>query len=122
MLPSLGERSVRQCTVADLCIPKVEVTGVDDAATARSKGSVDLLELLAVTALDAVTPPPEDVVVPIGSRRVLFTRDEVGEWLERAKDSVIPVNQRRERLRSIARQELLRRTGRDEDWAEAGPV
>jgi DNA helicase IV len=32
------------------------------------------------------------------------------------------VNQRRERLRSIARQELLRRTGRDEDWPQAGPL
>ena len=27
VLPSLGERSVRQCTVADLCLPKVEITG-----------------------------------------------------------------------------------------------
>ena len=32
---------------------------------------------------------------------------------------MIPVNQRRERLRAIARQELLRRTGRDEDWSRA---
>ena len=122
VLPSLGERSVRQCTVADLCLPKVEVTATDDHDTARSKGSVAVLELLATSALDAVTPPADDVVVPIGSRRVVFDRDEVGEWLERAKASVIPVNQRRERLRSIARQELLRRTGRDEDWPQAGPL
>ena len=53
---------------------------------------------------------------------VVFARDEVAEWLERSKRSVIPVNQRRERLRSIARQELLRRTGRDEDWPQAGPL
>jgi DNA helicase IV len=122
VLPSLGERSVRQCTVADLCLPKVELTGTDDPDSARSKGSVTMLELLVTTALDAVTPPADDVVVPIGSRRVVFTRDEVTEWLERAKNSVIPVNQRRERLRSIGRQELLRRTGRDDDWAQAGPL
>jgi DNA helicase IV len=122
VLPSLGERSVRQCTVADLCLPKVEIAGTDDPDTARSKGSVTMLELLESTALDAVTPPADDVVVPIGSRRVVFARDEVAEWLERSKGSVIPVNQRRERLRSIARQELLRRTGRDEDWPLAGPL
>jgi DNA helicase IV len=122
VLPSLGERSVRQCTVADLCLPKVEVTAMDDSDTARSKGSPTMLELLATTALDAVRPPVDDVVVPIGSRRVVFTSDEVAEWLNRSKGSVIPVNQRRERLRSIARQELLRRTGRDEDWAQAAPL
>ena len=38
VLPSLGERSVRQCTALDLCIPKVELTGVDDPETARWKG------------------------------------------------------------------------------------
>ena len=30
VLPSLGERSVRQCTAIDLCIPKTEITAVDD--------------------------------------------------------------------------------------------
>ena len=43
VLPSLGERSVRQCTALDLCIPKVEIGGVDDPATARWKGSADRL-------------------------------------------------------------------------------
>jgi len=122
VLPSLGERSVRQCTVADLCIPKVEVTGVDDVATARSKGSAAMLDVLATTTLDAISPPADDVVVPIGSRRVVFARDEVAEWLTRATDSVIPVNQRRERLRAIAGQELMRRTGSDEAWSKAGPL
>jgi DNA helicase IV len=37
VLPSLGERSVRQVTIDDLCIPRVEVTGVDDVETARWK-------------------------------------------------------------------------------------
>ena len=120
VLPSLGERSVRQCTALDLCVPKVEITGLDDVETARRKGSAAMLAELAVATLAAVTPPAEDVVLPLGARRVTFTRDEVAEWLERAKGSVIPVNQRRERLRAIARQELLRRTGQDEDWSRAG--
>src|SRR5687768_17253781 len=62
VLPSLGERSVRQCTVADLCLPKVEIAGTDDHDSARSKGSVTMLELLATTTLDAVKPPVDDVV------------------------------------------------------------
>jgi len=35
VLPSLGERSVRQCTVLDLCVPKVPVTAEDDPEVAR---------------------------------------------------------------------------------------
>jgi DNA helicase IV len=122
VLPSLGERSVRQCTALDLCVPKVEVTALDDPAVGRRKGSAAMLEELATAALAVVTPPPDDIAIPLGARRIVFTRDEVAGWLERAKNSVIPVNQRRERLRTIARQELLRRTGEDEDWSKAGDL
>jgi DNA helicase IV len=122
VLPSLGERSVRQCTVADLCVPKVEITGVDDPDTAARKGSATLLDELASASLQAVSPPTEDVVVPLGVRRLVFTATEIAEWLERAADAVIPVNQRRQRLRAIAGQELLRRTRRDDAWSDAGPL
>jgi DNA helicase IV len=122
VLPSLGERSVRQCTVADLCVPKVEITGVDDPATTARKGSAGLLDELAAAALEAVTPPHDEVVVPIGARRLVFAAAEISEWLERAADAVIPVNQRRQRLRAIAGQELLRRTGRDDAWSDAAPL
>ena len=44
VLPSLGERAVRQCTALDLCLPKVEIGGVDDPSTARWKGSADRLD------------------------------------------------------------------------------
>jgi len=119
VLPSLGERSVRQCTVADLCVPKVDITGVDDAPAAAAKGGVAMLERLEARALAAVAPPPADVEVPIGSRVLRFGRDEIAEWLERAADSVIPVNERRTRLRAIAQQEVRRRTGGDEAWPRA---
>jgi len=122
VLPSLGERSVRQCTALDLCVPKVDVTAIDELAAARVKGDATMLDDVAAAALRVITPPPEDVVVPLGARRIVFTRDEVAEWLQRAIGSVIPVNQRRERLRAIARQALLRRTGRDEDWSSAEPL
>ena len=34
----------------------------------------------------------------------------------------MPINQRRERLRVLARQELLRRTDSDEAWSQAAPL
>ncbi|MET0459688.1 MAG: ATP-binding domain-containing protein [Ilumatobacteraceae bacterium] len=122
VLPSLGERSVRQCTVLDLCLPKVDITALDDPEAARAKGSVAMLDDLQLAAMLAVTPPTEDVVVPIGARRITFTRDEIAEWLDRAAGGVIPFNQRRQRLRSIAQQEIRRRTDRDDAWPQAGPL
>ena len=74
VLPSLGERSVRQCTALDLCIPKVELTGVDDPETARWKGSAERLVDLERLALDAIQPPADDVRVPIGARTHAFER------------------------------------------------
>ena len=68
VLPSLGERSVRQCTAIDLCIPKTEITAVDDVEAARWKGSADRLVELEQRALDAIQPPTDDVRVPIGAR------------------------------------------------------
>ncbi len=122
VLPSLGERSVRQCTVLDLCTPKVDITGVDDPATARAKGSSAMLGQLALAADRAIQPPADDVVVPVGVRRIVFGRDEVTEWLARATGGVVPFNQRRLRLRTIAQQELRRRTDRDDLWSQAGPL
>jgi DNA helicase IV len=122
VLPSLGERSVRQCTVADLCVPKVEIDGADDAEVAARKGSLAMLDELAAAALAAIRPPDDDVVVPLGWRRLVFGADEIAEWLRRAADAVIPVNQRRQRLRAIAGQALLRRTGRDDAWTDAAPL
>jgi DNA helicase IV len=119
VLPSLGERSVRQCTVLDLCLPKVDVTAEDEPDAARAKGDVAMLDTLERAALAAITPPEADVVVPAGVRRVVFSRAEIGAWLERAAHAVIPVNERRLRLRSIAQQELMRRAGRDDLWPQA---
>lgn len=77
VLPSLGERSVRQCTVLDLCVPKIDIAGVDEPAVARDKGAPAMLDRLAETALAVVAPPGDDVVVPIGARRVVFIVAEV---------------------------------------------
>ena len=122
VLPSLGERTVRQGTVDDLCIPRVEVTGHDDAATARWKGSAERLVDLEAAALAAITPPEDDIVVPIGVRNHVIGAEEFAGWIETALSGKLPVNQRRERLTAIARRELLRRSGRDDAWKSAGPL
>jgi DNA helicase IV len=121
VLPSLGERSVRQTTVLDLCVPKVEITGLDEPAAARAKGDAAMLDELQLAAMLGIKPPTSDVVVPLGVRRLVFTADEIGAWLDRAVDGIVPFNQRRLRLRSIAQQELRRRTG-DDVWSEAAPL
>jgi DNA helicase IV len=121
VLPSLGERSVRQTTALDLCVPKVEITGVDDPAAARAKGEAAMLDELELAARLGIKPPTADVVVPLGVRRLVFTTAELAGWLDRAADGVVPFNQRRLRLRSIAQQELRRRTGADV-WPQAGPL
>ncbi len=75
VLPSLGERSVRQCTALDLCIPKIDdhrvsTTPRRPGGRARPSASVELERL----ALDAIQPPADDVRVPIGARTHTFER------------------------------------------------
>jgi DNA helicase IV len=126
VLPSLGERSVRQCTALDLCVPKVAVTGRDDADAARWKGAAERLAELEQAGLDAIATPsdvlPDGVVVPLGARRFVFTAAELDQWVAAAKSGSLPINQRRERLRVLAQTELRRRCGGDDRWADAGPL
>lgn len=122
VLPSLGERSVRQTTVDEVCIPRVEVTGIDDVEAARWKGSAERLIELESAALAAIAPPPDDIRVPLGARTHVIARELFGEWLDTAKGGTIPINERRERVRALARREMLRRTGSDDSWAQASEL
>ncbi len=122
VLPSLGERSVRQCMAVDLCIPKVDVQGSDEPDVARWKGAADRLVDLERLALATIQPPANDVRVPIGARTHVFEGELIARWITTAKDGVVPINQRRERLRALARQELRRRCGGDDRWSEATPL
>ena len=122
VLPSLGERTVRQATVHELCVPRVEVSGVDDEGLARWKGSAERLDDLGELVLAAIRPPSDDVVVPIGVRNHVIRAAEFAEWVDTATSGVTPVNERRARLVAIARRELTRRTGDDDCWRHAGPL
>jgi DNA helicase IV len=119
VLPSLGERSVRQGTVLDLCVPKVEITGVDDVATARLKGSPEMLAELEAAAIAHVTFPTDDLRVPLGARTITITADELAEWLTAALTSNQPVNKRRDSLKGIVTNAMLRRYDREDVWTKA---
>jgi DNA helicase IV len=122
VLPSLGERSVRQSTVDELCIPRVELSGEDDVELARWKGDAARLDDLTASALAAIRPPEDDIRIPVGARTHVIDRDQFAGWLEIAKSGTSPLNQRRERMRSLAQRELLRRTGSEDVWRQASAL
>ena len=122
VLPSLGERTVRQATAQELCIPRIEATEDDDAETARWKGSADRLVDLEAAALSAICGPDDDIVVPIGVRNHVIGAVEFAQWIETAKSGNAPINERRARLVAIAQREILRRSGKDDAWRNSGPL
>ena len=122
VLPSLGERTVRQATVDELCIPRIEVAGVDDVELARWKGHADRIGDLEAAAVAAIRAPDDDIRVPIGARIHVISRELFAEWLATALSGTSPLNKRRERVRSLAQRELLQRTGTDDTWSKAAPL
>ena len=73
VLPSLGERSVRQCTVLDLCVPEGRHHRRRRPGGGPRQGRRgDARRAGSSPRCSAITPPAEDVVVPIGARRVVF--------------------------------------------------
>ncbi len=122
VLPSLGERTVRQATVGELCIPRVAVGGEDDVELARWKGHADRIADLEAAAVAAICVPDDDIRVPIGARIHVITRQLFAEWLTTALSGTSPLNQRRERMRALAQRELLQRTGTDDTWSKAASL
>jgi hypothetical protein len=98
------------------------MTGVDDVRSARWKGDAARLDDLSDLALAAIRPPVDDIRVPVGARTHVISRDQFAEWLEIAKSGTSPLNQRRERMRSLAQRELLRRTGSEDTWRQAASL
>ncbi|MBU6315564.1 MAG: AAA family ATPase [Acidobacteria bacterium] len=119
VLPSLGERSVQQRTALDLCVPKVEITGVDTVDERRSKGSEEMLAELEAAVVRHVRVPDDDLRIPLGSRTLVVSREEIGEWFEQALDSRGPVNKRRDSLKGLVQRDMLRRHDRDDVWEKA---
>ena len=66
VLPSLGETGVSLSTVAGL-VPEIRVGGVDDAAAAKLKGDVRMVDVLARAVRTRQRPLRRDVEVPFGA-------------------------------------------------------
>ncbi len=116
VLPSLGERLVQQRTAFDICVPKVEITAIDDDATRRWKGAPEMLDRLAGASVGHVVHPTEDLRLPIGARTLSVTAQEFSGWVDEALHGVTPVNRRRDGLKGLVQRELMRRTDRDDVW------
>jgi len=122
VLPSLGERSVQQRTVLDLCVPRVEVTGTDPVDVARLKGDPRLLDVLQRAVLNGIRLPKESVRVPLGARTWVVEPDEFATWIETALGGAAvnrPLNRRRDALKTIAQQQLQRQSDTDDAWSRA---
>jgi DNA helicase IV len=119
VLPSLGERSVQQRTALDLCVPKVDISGVDDNETRRWKGSEEMLARLVEASTAHVRVLDHDLKVPVGARTFTFTRAELSEWLQQALAGSLPVNRRRDSLKGLVQRDLQRRYDRDDIWEKA---
>ena len=114
VLPSLGERSVQQRTVLDLCIPRLDaIDGVDPDDARRAKGSPEMLAALEAAVTRHVTLPTEQVRQPFGARTLVFEADEIASWILAALDGNLPVNRRKDSLKPIVDRVLLQRTGKD---------
>jgi DNA helicase IV len=118
VLPSLGERTVRQATVLDLCVPKVDIAAVDAVPDAAWKGDAARLDDLAALTVTGVARPTQPLRCAAGARTLTFTVDDINGWIDAALDSKQPVNKRRAALKVIVEQDLQRRTGREGMWAE----
>ena len=78
VLPSLGERSVRQATVLDLCVPKVSITATDDTALAAWKGAPERLDELQAALADGVGRVSADLRCPVGARTLVISASIAG--------------------------------------------
>ena len=122
VLPSLGERSVQQRTVLDLCVPRVDIGGVDTVEVARLKGDARMLVVLQRAVLAGIRPPSDALRVPMGARTLVIEPGEFAGWLDAAlSGSAIgrPLNRRRDALKAIAQQHVLRQTDKDDAWSKA---
>jgi DNA helicase IV len=113
VLPSLGERSVRQTTLLDLAVPKVPITATDSDWDAEFKGSDEMAKALVDAARARVVPPQDDVRCPLGARTVVVAAADIARWLDAALDGTAPFNRRRESFRSLVARQMDERTGVD---------
>jgi DNA helicase IV len=111
VLPSLGERSVRQATLAEVLSPRVPVTAGDDAERAMVKGSARMAAVVERAVVQRLPEVAGDVRAPLGARTVVVSADDLAHWRATALAGTAPVNVRRAGFRALVEQQLLQRHG-----------
>ena len=115
VLPSLGERSVQQRTALDLCVPRVEIDGVDDDDARRCEGRAARCSSGSLAARVTRTS-----TLPTDDRARADRRAHAGGHAPTRSPAWIDAGARRRRRRSTggatrckasSQRELLRRTG-----------
>jgi DNA helicase IV len=113
VLPSLGEQSVDQRTLADILQPRVEIDATDPDDIARLKGDIRLASVIERLAHNRIQPPAEPLRVPLSVRTIVVTPDDLAEWAADALRGNTPLNHRRVGFRILVEQSLSRRAGKE---------
>jgi DNA helicase IV len=109
VLPSLGETSVRQATVAGLLAAKYRVRGADDPAVARLKGDARMAAVVEGAIRERIRVPPDGIEVRAGLAVVRFGADDLDALVKTVLSRRLPVNQGRDVLRRMIVAEAWRR-------------
>jgi DNA helicase IV len=125
VLPSLGETAVSQATITSLLRARVRERGEDTPAATELKGRAVMAEVLARLARSRCKVPDDELVVPLGLRRLRFSPETVAEAIRTARDNGLPLNDAKgvftEILLRDARAQLLARDVAQEDLARVLP-
>ncbi|MFI6288058.1 HelD family protein [Streptomyces sp. NPDC051018] len=122
VLPSLGERDIRQSTLQEE-IARHEALAVDSPAAAAVKHDVRMAEVLHRALYARVAPPAGPLAVPDGSYRWRVPLGGLERIVEEVREEAPPYSVGRERVRSrvvrAVRLQAERRAGpRGNAWAQ----
>ncbi len=82
VLPSLGETAVTEATIESLLEAQFRVRATDPVEVAEIKGRAELAVVLRRLLRGMGRPLDDDVVIPIGSRRLTYTAAEVNALVD----------------------------------------
>jgi DNA helicase IV len=103
VLPTLGERSVRQVTVEGL-LGRYRIEDTDRDAAAAVKGDARMAAVIRAGCRDYLSLPNADLEIPFGTRFVRLEAKEIAQLLETAAAAEGPWSSRR----TTFREQLLR--------------
>jgi DNA helicase IV len=109
VLPSLGETSVRQTTVADLVAARFRVQATDEPAVREIKGRGDMARVIDRALRDRIVVPADGIEIRSGLAVVRFDADDLATVLKPVLEGNLPFNQGRDVARRLVVAESWRR-------------